>query len=160
MKFKAIPDVKKINPNFFVYRLTKENLDHMYELCISNIDYFVLNNILLNEKYLEDNILNVKENRYYLGLYEFGLLLAIIDFTLINDEVNLDFYMIQKCYQRYGISSKIITDLGKYLKTLEYTKINTNILKNDIRALSFCLHNDFKVIKKDNDKIYLRKDLK
>lgn len=159
MSSRLIENIEDINPNFFVYKLTEKHIDDIYGLYMGNVDYFELNNILLNEKYIKDNILNDKENRYYLGLYEFGLLLAVIDFSLINDEANIDFYIIHKAYQRYGISSKIILDLGKYLKMLNYKKITTNILDKDIRALSFCLKNDFKVIKKEDKRIYLSKVL-
>lgn len=159
MNYKTIENIEDINPNFFVCKLTEDHLDSIYDLYMSNVDYFVLNNILLNENYIKEKIVNKEENRYYLGFYEFGLLLAIIDFSLINDEVNIDFYMIQKSYSGCDISSRIISNLEKYLKTLNYNKITTDILENDIRALNFCLKNNFVIVKKANQRIYLSKIL-
>ena len=138
-------DLNKLNPNFEVKKLSTLDAHEVYEMCKMNKTYYefvppmvTIDSICEDMKRLPPN--TKEENKYYLGLYEFGFLLGVIDLILDYPSENcafIGFFMIHKAYQNYGIGTSIIKHLCDYLSMNGFTKIKLGVVTENKIAERF-----------------------
>lgn len=160
-------DIEEINPNYFVHELTQEHINDIYEFCVVDKDYYKLVPPLITEELVEFEIDKTSfyskyGNRYYLGFFDFGLLIAIIDFFEFpnqNDTIFINFFMVYKNMQGDGFGTSIINNLLKYLKNNNYRYVKIDVTENNAKALFFWKKVGFMEISRRDEKIHLVKVL-
>lgn len=160
-------NIEKLNPNYFVRELSQEYIQDIYEFCVVDKDYYKLVPPLITEEMVEFEIAKTwfyskHCDRYYLGFFEFGLLIAIIDFLEFpknGDTIVINFFMIYKNMQGDGFGTSIIENLFKCLREYNYRYVEIDVTKNNVIALNFWQKRGFMKTKRYDEKIHLVKIL-
>ena len=144
-------DIEKLNPNYFVFELDESHFDNVYELYLGNKEYFEVVPPMVTIDTPKKDMLALPpnktyEDKYYLGMYEFGLLLCVVDLIIDYPKKGSAFiglFMIQKVYQNHGIGSEIITNLLKALSMQGVKEVKVGVVEKNIKAMNFWKKNGF-----------------
>ena len=130
-------NIEKLNPNYFVFELDETHFDNIYELYLGNKEYFEIVPPMVTIDTPKKDMLALPpnktyEDKYYLGMYEFGLLLCVVDLIIDYPKKGSAFiglFMIQKVYQNHGIGSEIITNLLKALSMQGVKEVKVGVVE-------------------------------
>lgn len=139
-----------------VRKLNEEDIENIYQICKNNTLYYkycppfvTYQSIKEDMKALPDKVsINQK---YYVGYFKSGKLLAIMDLIENypdNKTVFIGFFMSDISIQNRGFSSSLIEELCQYLKVLNYKYIQLAWIFDNPQAQHFWLKNGFKPIRK------------
>lgn len=160
-------EIKMFSNEYAVKKLTNDDVDDIYRLCIKNELYYQhCPPLVTKESILEDMVVlppnKTLNDKYYVGFYQENKLIAIMDLIDGYPEksiIFIGFFMIEKTIQNQGIASNIINDLVNYLKTLNYQEIRLAWVKTNPQAKHFWLKNHFVALKETisntNDQVIL-----
>ena len=160
-------NIEKINPNYFVRELSQKYIQDIYEFCVVDKEYYKIVPPLITKEMVEFEIAKTMFyskhcDRYYLGFFEFGLLLAIIDFFEFpkqGDTIMINFFMVYKNMQGDGFGTSIIENLFKCFREYNYRYVEIDVTENNVKALHFLEKRGFMEIKRKDEKIHLVKVL-
>ncbi len=146
-----IISIEKLSDKYQVRKLGKADIGDIYELSIGNSLYFhycppmvTMESILDDMNALPPNM--TIENKFYIGFYENGVLVAIMD--LITNYPNeqaafIGLFMVNSRYQNKGIGSTIIQETKKYLKAAGFECIRLAHVKDNPQSKTFWKKNHF-----------------
>ena len=150
-----INDLSKI---FHVRKLDKDDVELIYNLiCKNHIFYQYHPPFVTRESILDDMEAlppgTSYDDKFYVGFFENESLVAIMDLILdypIKEIAFIGLFMTNIQYQHKGVSSKIISEIAMYLKSLGYKKIRLGVDKGNPQSYSFWSKNNFKAISENN----------
>ncbi|KAA6233560.1 UDP-4-amino-4,6-dideoxy-N-acetyl-beta-L-altrosamine N-acetyltransferase [Campylobacter sp. LR264d] len=100
-----------------------------------------------------ENLKNDKSKKYFL-VFDDDEILGVIDFVNINKQ-SCEFGMYQNPYLK-GFGAILMKEIKKYaFENLGLKNLNARVFKDNERALTLYLKHGFKIIKKDENMIYL-----
>lgn len=146
---------KLISDKYDVRKLTEEDVDDIFNLCIGNPLYYEYCPPLITKEHILDDMTMLPPNvdisdKYYIGFYHENQLIAIMD--LINGYPSksvafIGFFMTDQSVQSSGVGTGIIQKLCTYLKTLGFYSVQLAWVKGNPQAEHFWLKNGFIKIK-------------
>lgn len=141
----------KLSRCYSVRRLNEEDALKIYELYLSNPQYFeamsdapTLDGVKADLTALPPN--KTYENKYYLGFYENENLIAVMDLILAFPNQRTAFiglFMVHATQQGREVGSRIITDTLAYLKSLGYSACRLGYVKTNSQSKAFWQKNGF-----------------
>ncbi len=147
-----LPDVQALGTNYEVRRIRERDIADVYRLCKSNKRYYrALGGGVPTRESLTEVISDVPEgsgaeNKFFVGFYEDGKLLAVLD--LITGHPNeksafIGWFMVDAERHRQGIGSQILADVRAAVKGWGYDSISLGCIKENAEALAFWQNNGF-----------------
>lgn len=154
-------EIMKLSKKYFVRELDKSDIHDIYELCIHNTLYYEYCPPIVTEDSIKADMVALPpntemSNKYYIGFYDDGKLIAIMD--LIDgypkkDIAFIGFFMTEKIIQKQGIGSEIITDICEYLQKIRFTSVRLAWVKGNLQAEHFWTKNGFVKIKETSSNV-------
>ena len=149
---KDLPDVQQLGTNYEVRRIEERDIADVYRLCKSNKRYYrTLGSGFPTRESLTEVISDVPgdkgaENKFFVGFYEDGKLLAVLD--LITSYPNeksafIGWFMVDAERHRQGIGSQILADVRAAVKGWGYETLSLGCVKENAEALAFWENNGF-----------------
>jgi len=138
--------------SYYVRRLTKEDVSDIFSLCSGNSLFYQYCPPFVTEQSIIDAMRVLppgKEisDKYYLGYYRNGKLIAVMDFIAgypDHETAFIGFFMTEVSVQNAGIGSQIINELCSYLPGIGFTKIRLGWVKGNPQSEYFWHKNSFK----------------
>lgn len=150
-------EIKNLSNIFEVRKLTKEDVEIVYEMsCKNKIFYqyhppFVTKESIMNDmKALPPG--KGYDDKFYVVFFEKESLVAIMDLILDFPAEKIAFiglFMTNIQYQNKGIGLEIISEIVTQLKLLGYKKMRLGVDKGNMQSYSFWSKNNFKTISED-----------
>ena len=136
-------------------KLSSEDIDEIYDLCLSNPLYYeYCPPAATKEGVLEDLFAlppnTAVEDKYFVGFYEKGRMVAVMDLIDGYPEERIafiGFFMTDGSIQNKGLGSAIISEVVDYLKCMNYLAVRLAWVKGNPQAEHFWLKNGFVAIK-------------
>lgn len=148
-------EIKKLSTKYDVRKLNTDDVEMIFNFCKSNTQYYEYcgkePSIELIESDLKITPPGIPlEQKYYVGFFENGKLIAIMD--LIDgypnsDYVYIGFFMMNSELQGTGIGSRIISETLEYLRGQGLKKCQLGIDKENPQSNHFWRKNGFEVIR-------------
>ena len=148
-------DIKKLSRSYNVRKLNLDDVEMIYTFCKSNTQYYKYCGKGLSTELIESDLKITPpgisiEQKYYIGFFEQGKLIAIMD--LIDgypdcDFAYIGFFMMNSELQGIGNGSKIISEVLNYLKNIGFKKCQLGIDKANPQSNHFWRKNGFEVIR-------------
>ena len=150
-------EINDLSKTFHVRKLDKDDVELIYNLsCKNHIFYQYHPPFVTRESILDDMEAlppgTSYDDKFYVGFFENESLVAIMDLILDYPAKEIAFiglFMTNIQYQHKGVSSKIISEIAMYLKSLGYKKIRLGVDKGNPQSYSFWSKNNFNVISED-----------
>lgn len=148
-------EVQKLSGKYMVRQLRKNDINEIYELCIGNFLYYEYCPPLVSKESIREDMATLppgKElsDKYYLGFYSRGKLVAVLDLIVgypQEDTIFIGFFMTDVSCQKRGIGSEIISELCDELKENHFRSVRLAWVKGNPQAEHFWLKNQFIKIK-------------
>lgn len=144
-------EIKLLSDIYTVSVIEEEDVPEVFRLCEGNPQYYhycppavTIEGIKADMHMLPPN--KSMEDKYYMGFYHHGQLIAVMDLILRypNEETAfIGFFMMNAKLQKKGIGSKIIEDMCAYLKN-EFFFIRLAYVKGNKQSECFWIKNHFK----------------
>lgn len=143
--------IEKLSENYHVRRIKESDIQAVYELCISNPLYY-------QHMKMEPTIQNLREvmtalppatsmdDKYFVGYFEGGRLVAILDLVLSypkDDIAFIGWFMMIKGYQGKHIGSSLITELTHVVSEAGYAYMQLGYIKGNAQSEAFWKRNGF-----------------
>lgn len=143
-----------LSDRYSVRRLTKADTDEIFELCKKNTLYYEHCPPFVTEEAVQDDLIILPpgvsaEDKYYLGFFEDGKLIAVMDLIDGYPEKGvayIGFFMTEVSEQGKGTGSRIMDSACKYLASCRFRSIQLAWVKGNPQAEHFWLKNHFAVI--------------
>lgn len=132
-------------------RLDEKDVGAIYALCRENRLFYQYHPPLVTvEGVLEDMQAlpprTPRESKFYLGFWDKGTLVAILDLILdypAEKTAFIGLFMMHAAYQNRGIGSAILRDILLYLQSLEYKEVRLGVDKGNPQSYAFWVKNGF-----------------
>lgn len=148
-------EIKELSKRYVVRRFDLDDVEMIYLFCKSNTQYYQYCGKDISTELIERDMRIAPpgipmEQKYYIGFFENGMLVAIMD--LIdgypnNNSVFLGFFMMKKELQGAGSGSRIISDVINYLRKQGVERCRLGIDKANPQSNYFWRKNGFEVIR-------------
>lgn len=148
--------VKKIDVHLFSSKYSVRTLDFddvssVFELCKKNRDYYDFCPPFVSEQSIFNDMRGLPpgktlEDKYYVGYFEGGGLLAVLDFIRSfpkEDTAFLGFFMLDKARHNQGLGTEIISELCDYLRKIGCRAIRLGWIEGNRKAAHFWHKNGF-----------------
>lgn len=150
-------DISKLSAQYFVRRLTEDDVEMIYDLSSGNSIYYRYHPpFVTREGILEDMTAlppgKEYDDKFYIGFFDGAALVAVMDLILDYHEAGvafIGFFMTDVKYQGKGIGSGIISDAAAYLKSLGYDEIRLGVDKGNPQSYAFWTKNKFSPVSED-----------
>lgn len=147
--------VEEFSNKYKVRLLTCDDINEIYELERKNILYYEFcPPFVTRQSILEDMEAlppgKSKDDKYYIGFFQEGRLVAVMDFIDGFPEKKIafiGFFMVDVSFQKKRIGTEIIDDLCSYLRNLGYSSLRLAWVKGNPQSEGFWLKNSFRIIK-------------
>lgn len=158
-------DISKLTLKYKVKRLTDSDIGLIYDLCLSNQQYYEYCAKQPSTELIKSDITMTPpgkslSDKYYVGFFDNEKLIAVLD--LIDgypedDIAYIGFFMIAKKLQGQGVGSLMVTEICDCLKSIGFTKVRLGIDKDNPQSNHFWKKNGFVVLKEvvKDDGIFL-----
>lgn len=147
-------DISRISSLYTVRRMTDADTDEILALCRQNPQYYRYCDAEATEAQIRDDLHITPpgigpEDKYYLGLYEGGTLIAVLD--LIDGYPEraygfIGFFMMRAAYQGRQTGSAIIRGLEDCLRAHGKERVRLGIDKDNPQSAHFWKKNGYRVI--------------
>lgn len=144
-------EVSQLSEQFDVNGLQKSDADKVYQLELTNPQYFVhcppvpsISSVIDDMHALPPG--KTASDKYYVGFYAEDSLVAILDLILhYPDEQTayIGLFMVDKAYQGRGVGSLIIDGCLACLKETGFTRARLGYMKGNEQSRNFWLKNLF-----------------
>ena len=152
-------NINILSRKYKVRRLNENDISIILELCKKNTEYYDYCPPMVDEDSIKEDILALPENityddKYYVGLFDDEVLIAILD--LITNYPNketafIGFFMVNKENHNKGIGFLMIKEICDYLKNVGYKNIRLAWVKGNKQAENFWKKNGFIEIEERKD---------
>lgn len=150
-------EINCLSKVFYVRKLDRDDVGLIYDLCSKNHIFYQYHPPFVTMESILKDIQALPpgksyDDKFYVGFFESETLVAIMDLILDYPAKEITFiglFMTNMQYQNKGIGSKIIAELGMYLKLFHYKKIQIKVDKGNPQSYFFWLKNNFNVIRED-----------
>lgn len=147
-------EITEISKNYQVRRLGRDDVDAIYELCRENRIFYRYHEPFVTKESILDDMEALppgksRKDKYYVGFFDGGSLVAIMDLILGYPEKNTAFiglFMTDVRYQHRGVGSQIISGLAAYLSACGCGKIRLGVDKGNPQSHAFWTKNRFQTI--------------
>lgn len=148
-------EVKKLSKRYDVRKLNLDDVEMIYTFCKINTQYYEYCGKELSIELIERDLKITPpgipmEQKYYIGFFENGKLVAIMDLEdgyPNRDYVYIGFFMMNRELQGIGIGSKIVSDALEYLHGQGFRKCQLGIDKDNPQSNHFWRKNGFEIIR-------------
>lgn len=151
----SLYDVKEINTN---------QIEMVFDLFMTNTQYLNYCGVPVSRDIIAEDIVKCpkgfdKNNKHYLGYFEKGILIAVIDLLIgyPNDEtVWIGFFMVNGNYSRKGIGTNIINEFTCYATSIGFKRVGLGFEITNPQSSYFWNKNGFiteKVVENQSGKI-------
>lgn len=116
-------EISEFSKTYQVRRLGRDDVDAIYELCRENRIFYRYHEPFVTKESILDDMEALppgksREDKYYIGFFDGGSLVAIMDLILGYPEKNTAFiglFMTDVRYQHRGMGSQIISGLRRII---------------------------------------------
>ncbi len=146
-------DIGKLSGTCDVRMMHDEDADEILDLCLGNPQFYHYSGARAEKEQILDDLHVTPpgigtEDKYYVGFYREGELIAVMD--LIDgypekDIAFIGFFMMKKSSQGQGIGTQIIEEVSAYLKRNGKKAIRLGIDKGNPQSFHFWKKNGFLV---------------
>ncbi len=151
-------EIEKLSKTYTVRRLVEEDIEDIYNLCLSNPLYFKHCPPMVTKESIVDDMNALPksvsiDDKYYIGFYDGCSLIAICDLIMNYPEKDVAFiglFMVDAKVSGKGIGTKIIVEMIDHFKKIGYKKIRLAWVKSNEQSEHFWLKNGFIVIKESD----------
>lgn len=148
-------EYQKLSGRYIVRRLGEANTDEILALCRENTQFYAYCQAQPTKEQVQSDLQLLPpgvapEDKYYLGFYQGGALIAVMDLVdgyPQKDTAFIGFFMMKKALQGQGLGSAIIEETAAYLKSIGKTAIRLAIDKDNPQSNHFWKKNGFLVFK-------------
>lgn len=147
MKF----EIEHLSKQYTVKQLADADVAAVYALCKGNPLYYQYcppfvteDSIRADRKALPPS--KTLDDKYYLGFYEGGILVAVMDLILgfPNEETAfVGFFMMKKEYQGKGLGTALMEEVYAYLRECRFKSVRLCFVKGNPQSEHFWLKNGF-----------------
>lgn len=148
-------DVEKLSGAYVVRRMDGRDVPAIYDLCLSNPQYYRYCGRQLSVEQIERDLAIVppntaREQKYYVGFFDGEALVAVMD--LIDGYPSADcafigFFMVDGRRQGHGVGSGIICDVTAHLRSIGMTRCRLGIDKENPQSTHFWKKNSFAFVR-------------
>lgn len=144
-------NINTISKTYNVREIEASDIDEVYKLCKKNSLYYeFLNEHVTLESINKDlKALPPRKNyddKYYLGFYNQGQLVAVLDLIMKfpdNNTAFIGFFMMNYEFQGLGIGTHIINELSMFLKQKGIKYIRLGYVNGNEQSKNFWVKNNF-----------------
>ena len=121
-------EINALSKTFYVRKLDKDDVELIYNLSCKNPIFYKYHPPFVTRESIFEDMKALPQgksydDKFYVGFFENKSLVAMMDLILDYPEKDIAFiglFMTNIQYQHKGISSKIISEIVMYLKSLGY----------------------------------------
>ncbi len=143
--------IELFSDKYKVRTLTGKNVDEIYDLLSQNILYYEYCPPFVTRQAIKEDMRILPsgktiEDKYYIGFYQEGKLIAVMDLIDGYPEkriVYIGFFMTDTSVQNQGTGTEIIDYLCRHLCTLRYESVRLACVKGNPQSEHFWLKNGF-----------------
>lgn len=143
-------DILRISKSYHVKRITDKNIPEVFDLCLGNPLYYKHCPPMVTAESIKTDLKKLPprktlEDKFYIGFYEDGHLVAVMDLILgyPNDlTIFIGFFMMNKKYQGKGIGSLIMEEVFDYFMS-DYKYVRLGYVSGNKESEGFWLKNHF-----------------
>lgn len=144
-------EIEKFSSQYIVRTLTPEDVEAIYGLSAGNPLFFEhCPPFVTRQSILEDMAAlppgKTYDDKFYVGFFDKGQLVAILDLILGYPEADTAFiglFMVDRARQGGGLGSAIISQFASYLKTLGFARLRLAYAKGNPQSEAFWRKNGF-----------------
>lgn len=144
-------DYAKFSDQYDVRRLTKNNINEIYDLCRENPLYYRHCPPFVTRESIEEDLTALPPGRelcdkYFLGYYDRDRLIAVMDLISgypDSQTAFIGFFMTDVSVQNSGVGSRIIDSLCKALGSFGFLRIRLGWVSGNLQAGHFWHKNLF-----------------
>lgn len=143
--------VELFSDKYKVCMLTSKNIDEVYDLFSKNVLYYEYCPPFVTRNTIQEDMRilppgKVIKDKYYIGFYQNGKLIAVMDLIDGYPEkkiIYIGFFMTDVSIQGRGIGTEIMDNLCQYLSALGYESVRLAWVKGNPQSEHFWLKNGF-----------------
>ena len=143
--------IELFSDKYKVHTLTNKNIDEIYNLQSQNVLFYEYCPPFVTRQAIQEDMRilppgKVIEDKYYIGFYQDGKLIAIMDLIDGYPEKRIayiGFFMTDTSVQNQGIGTEIIDHLCRHLCSLGYESVRLAWVKGNPQSEHFWLKNGF-----------------
>ena len=140
-----LPDIQMLSTEYDVRRISEADIGDVYRLCKSNRRYYKYLGRVPTKESLTEVISSIPgaasaENKYFVGFYENGTLIAVLDLLAgypEADDAFIGWFMVDGTMQRQGIGSQIFADVRAAMKGQGYDYLSLECAEANEESLAF-----------------------
>ncbi len=148
-------DISRFSTRYTVRRMTLDDTDAVFDLLIENQPYFLCCGSQPTKELVQSDITVgppgvPADQKYYLGFFKEGRLLAVMDLIDGYPEDQfafIGFFMLRLSLQGAGEGSRLIGEIITYLQKLGFAAVRLGIDKNNENGIRFWTKNGFEILK-------------
>lgn len=147
-------DIPSFSGSYMVRRLTPDDVEPVCDMMRKNELFYRFHPPLVTRESILADMRALPpgkraEDKYYLGFFEDGCLVAVMDLILsypAPETAFLGFFMTNVRYQRRGVGSGIVEDVLRHLKRQGFSRIRLGVDHGNPQSLAFWTKNGFSVV--------------
>lgn len=148
-------NIKGLSGKYVVKKLEDSDIQDILHLCCANTIYYEYCPPMVTEESIKEDMTvlppNTKmDDKFYMGFYAEGRLIAVMDLITGYPEQNIafiGFFMTDVSIQKRGIGSEIISEVCDHLRQQSFASVRLAWVKGNPQAEHFWLKNGFAALK-------------
>lgn len=144
-------ELDKLSNQYMVHRLDSTEIESVFMLCSKNLLYYEYCPPFVTREGIKGDMEalpagKTKEDKYFLGYYKNGNLIAILDLIIGYPNIStayIGFFMTDICVQGKGVGTEIIDNLCDYLKMAGFQRVELAWVKGNAQSEKFWIKNHF-----------------
>lgn len=148
-----------LSKQYEVKKIASQDIPAVYKLCSGNPDYYRFMNLQPTPENLTEVITVLPpgkklEDKYFVGFWEGGSLLAILDLILdypVEKTVFVGWFMLEKARQGDGVGSALMREILEALHCAGMKKVRLGCIKSNRRAYEFWKKHGFTPIGEETE---------
>lgn len=153
-----IMDIEMLSDKYHVRKLDEKDLEQIYELSCGNVLFYEYHPPFVTRESIIEDMQALPpgkccEDKFYIGFYDDGHLVAVMDLIRNFPEKGIAFiglFMVDSKYQGKGIGSAIIQECISSLTGWGYQAVRLGVDIGNPQSMAFWSKNGFVAISKDN----------
>ena len=144
-------DIRNLSTKYDIRKLKEADADHVYEVMQGNPQYYLHCPPAVTHQSIIDDMRALPprttyEDKYYIGYFENGCLVAVMDLILNfpnKETAFIGFFMMNKKFQGKGLGTEIFRECSQKLKEEGYQYIRLGFVKGNPQSEAFWRKNGF-----------------
>ena len=165
-------NIQSLSAKYLVRPLKEADIPEVFALCQGNPLYYQFCPPAVTKESIKRDMAALPEgktlaDKYYLGYYSDGLLIAVMDLIAGYPHAEtafIGFFMMNQHWQGKNIGTDIITQACRYLKRVGFSEVRLGYAKGNSQSEAFWLKNHFEKTGAENQaehyvSVYMRRGL-